>query len=625
LSANYFPTKRVMSRQAAAADGPTSLRVTASVLMVGLMTCMGSHAGTIDIGDGLSAVWTLNTSLTGGWRTRDPDSRLIGPGDGGNASAFSAGPATLNFKKGDNFTTLLRIVGDVDLKKGDTGFVLRAKAWDNYRLSQQSVPFGAPSNDFMSDQRLSDQGFDTRLSKFRGAALLDAYGYTTFALSEATNMKVRLGQHAVNWGESLFIPGVNQYSVLDVTALRQPGTLLKEAILPVPQISANVGGLPAGISIEAFYQFKWMKDPIDGCGTYWSPATSLNCRRDALDVPAPGFGTSGQQWNGTPLAGGANFRVPKGPDREPGNAGQFGIALKKTVDAIDTEFGAYYVNYSTHLPNISAARTADAIPGSVFAGIGSSFWDYSAKNIKVFGLSASTAVGGWAVAGELSHTRDFPVQVSGTDSFFAFALAGPGGTPIGPVADRFPVSRLGTGDIVAGYDLKNKTQIQLSTIKSFSKVLGASMTLVGEVAYQHWSGIGNPYTDVRYGRPFEFGAGPHVSFGGTCPAQATNPDNCNQKGYFTPDAWGMRGQVELEYTNVLGLNLKPRAFVSVDAKGWSADGTFSEGRRALSLGLKAEYLRKYTADLSYTTFNHNAFADTFRDRDFIALVLAASF
>lgn len=615
---NGYLGSRLCRRTAQLRSVSRLLPLAAAMMLVG--ACSESKAGSVDLGDGVKAVWTLNTSLTSGWRTRDPDSRLIGPDDGGTGSAFSAGPGTMNFKKGDNYTTLFRVVGDVDIQKGNSGLVLRAKAWDNYRLSSQNVPVGAPSNSFASDQKLSDAGFDTPLSKFRGVELLDAYVYSSFDLSDASSMKVRFGQHAVNFGESLFIPGVNQYSVFDITALRQPGTLLKEAILPVPQISANLG-LPGGMSVEAFYQFKHKKHAIDGCGTYWSPATSLNCTQAALDVPAAGFGTAAQQWNGTPLAGGANFRSARTPDREPDNGGQFGLAFKKTLESIDTEMGLYYVNYTTHAPYISSTRDNSTIPGSVYNGIGSSGWDYDAKNIKVSGLSLATTVGGWALAGEVSYTQDFPVQVSGTDLFYA--LTGNGG----PLAARYPMSDVGSGIYTPGFDRKNKTQIQVSTIKTFNNLLGANgATFVGEVGYQHWSGMGNPSTGVRYGRAFEFGAGPHTSFGGACPAQATNPANCTQDGYFTSNAWGLRAQYELEYANVFaGVNLKPRVFFAADVKGWSADGNFSEGRRVVSLGVKAEYLKKYTVDLSYTFFNHKAFGDTFRDRDNISLVLAASF
>lgn len=589
------------------------------------------YAGSIDLGDGAEAVWSLNASFTSGWRTKKPDSDLIGPGDGGTGSAYT-GSADKNFGKGASFTQLARIVGDVDLKFGRYGAVVRAKAWNNLRLTSKGVPLGSPANDYSPGSRLDDSAFDSEQSKFKGAVLLDAYGYASFDLSDESQLKLRLGQHAVNFGESMFVPGVNQYQALDINALRVPGTLLKEAILPVPQLSANLG-LGNGFSAEGFYQFRWRRSSIDGCGTFWSPATALNCTDDATLVANDTvFGpmSSNAYWNGT---AGANFRFSLLDDQRPKDSGQFGFALKKTVESLDTELGAYYVNYTTRVPNLSGVRDLTTVAGSAYyllASLGSVFWDYSADNIKVFGLSASTVIRGWSVSGELSYTKDFPVQISSVDGFYAMAAPGPGGTVgIGPMASRWgsTAAPLGSGAYNRGFDLKNKTQLQLSTVKLLSNILGASSgTVLGEVAFQHWSGIGDPYTSVRYGRGFEYGAGPHLAYGGLCPAAATNQANCTQDGYFTSTAWGVRALFELEYPGLIPqVVVKPRVFFSKDVKGWSADGLFSQGRHAIAPGVKFDWDKRYSLDLSYTVFNKNARFDSFHDRDFVALVLGASF
>ncbi|HIV69961.1 MAG TPA: DUF1302 domain-containing protein [Candidatus Aquabacterium excrementipullorum] len=594
-----------------------------------------AQAGTVELGDGAEAIWSLNASITGGWRAKGIDKELLGVGDGGSGSAYTAS-ADKNFGRGANFSTLARIVGDVNLRKDDYGLMLRAKAWDNLRLSGQSVPFGAPSNNYEPDTRLDDSQFDTNLSKFRGVELLDAYVYGSVDLGDSAQLKVRLGQHVVNFGESLFVPGINQYQVLDVNALRQSGTLLKEAILPVPQLSANLG-LGDGYSVEGYYQFKWKRTSIDGCGTYWSPATALNCTRGSTLVANDtvfGVQSSRDHWNGGLNGALPNFRFSLLDDKDGSDNNQFGLAFKKMVEAIDTEIGAYYVSYTTHVPNLSGVRDTTTIPNSAyyFGGVplGSVFWDYSADKIKVIGLSASTVVKGWSVSGELSFTQDFPVQISSVDGFYAMAAPGPGGTVgIGPMASRWgsTASPLASGAYNRGYDLKDKTQIQVSTLKLLSNVLGASSgTLLGEAAFQHWNGIGDPYTGVRYGRGFEFGAGPHAAYGGLCPAAATNQANCTQDGYFTSTAWGVRALLELEYPGLIPSTVvKPRLFLSKDVKGWSADGVFSQGRHVIAPGVKFDVDKRYSLDVSYTVFNDKARFDSFHDRDFFALVLAASF
>lgn len=68
---------------------------------------------------------------------------------------------------------------------------------------------------------MSDKGFDP-LAKFDGVHLLDAYAYTEFDVGAP--LQIRVGRQAINWGESLFIQGVNQLAPLDLIALRKAGT-----------------------------------------------------------------------------------------------------------------------------------------------------------------------------------------------------------------------------------------------------------------------------------------------------------------------------------------------------------------------------------------------------------------
>ena len=94
-------------------------------------------------------------------------------------------------------------------------------------------------------------------------------------------LTVKLGNQVVNWGESLFISGgINQYGAVDVPAARRPGSQVKEILLPIPQISASLG-VADGVSIDAFYQLKWTRTVLDGCGTYFSFGDVLNCPRAA--------------------------------------------------------------------------------------------------------------------------------------------------------------------------------------------------------------------------------------------------------------------------------------------------------------------------------------------------------
>ena len=107
-------------------------------------------------------------------------------------------------------------------------------------------------------------------------------------------LQVRVGNQVINWGESLFVQGINQINPIDLTSLRRPGTEIRDAFLPVRALSANLG-LGGGSSLEAFYQFQWSPANLDSCGTYWSPVEfqittkpGMACSQYITTLPIPG-------------------------------------------------------------------------------------------------------------------------------------------------------------------------------------------------------------------------------------------------------------------------------------------------------------------------------------------------
>lgn len=578
-----------------------------------------AFADTFEMENGVQGRWALDISIGDSWRTRSADMNLVGMQNGGNATSSTNDDGTLNYKKGQSFSTLAKAIAEFEIKRDGFGFFARAKGWYDYTEKKKNVPFGNAVNGYATNQPLSDSGIDS-LSQFSGLQLLDAYVYGSFAPAEGKNLSVKLGNHVVNWGESLFIGGgVNQYNPFDVAAARRPGAQLKEIILPTPQISANLG-LGNGLSIEAFYLFKSQKTVLEGCGTYWGLSDVLNCSTQGGVVNlSNAFGATANDptaFHGVPALGGANFLMRNAGDQNPKNSGQYGLSMH--LVAHDIDYGAYFVNYNARTPIVSGTRTASPLP-SAFNGIaGSYFWDWSAKDIKIYGLSASTEVGGWSVFGELSHTTGVPVQINGSD-FLTYSLFGAGILSLtkGPLPGT-----PGSNTVIRGYDLKDKTQIQASTLKMFSNVMGAeTLTILGEVGFQHWSGIGDPNSTTRYGRDFLYGTA--SSSAGACGAA---PDYCSADGFATTNAWGYRAMASFSYPGAIaGVNLSPRIFWSDDVKGYSADATFNQGKRNLGLGVRADYLKKYYADFSYSTFNHSAKYDAQRDRDFASVVVGMTF
>ncbi|HSH90262.1 MAG TPA: DUF1302 domain-containing protein [Ramlibacter sp.] len=585
----------------------------AAALVAGI--AVPAAAGSFSLDGGVEGQWTLGASVGSSWRARSADLDLVSVGNGGTASDGND-DGSLNYPKGRPFSTIVKVVGDVQLKRDNLGLFVRAKAWYDHVAEKKGVPHGSFTNGYVPGARLVDD-FDDKLSRFSGAALADAYVFGDFKLGDKP-VSVRFGNQVVNWGESLFVPGINQYGSFDIPAAHRPGAQVKEILLPVPQLWASAG-LGGGVTLEAFYQFKSRKTVLDGCGTYWSPADGINCPGLLVSpVPVP----DAMAFAGIPPFFGLNARMDRLPDRDSKDSGQYGAALRYFAEPIATEFGAYYVNYHQRFPSLGVSKTPSG-PASIWqAGVAAPagsqyFWDYSGENIKVAGLSASTVIGGWAVFGEASHTRGLPVALNGADVVLG-TLAG-----FGPLPELFAVP---AGGMIVAADRKNKNQFQVGTLKIIPRVLGADgLTVLGEVAWQSWSGIGDPMTSRRYGRGFSFGQAETA----TLPCAFTgnpNPSFCEAKGFATRNAWGFRMFGELSYPDVIaGANVKPRVFYSKDVKGYSADGTFLEGRSTLSAGVRFDYRERYYLDLSATTYNHKAKYDTQRDRDFYALVLGVNF
>ncbi|HEU0203181.1 MAG TPA: DUF1302 domain-containing protein [Burkholderiaceae bacterium] len=589
-----------------------------------------ASAGDFSLGNGIEGRWGLGTSLGSSWRMRDADPALLMVGNGG-LSGSSHDDGNLNFDKGDDFSTIARLTAELELKRGGLGVFLRGKAWYDYRLEEGTVPHGSSANGYVANTKLRDDDFH-HLSKFSGADVVDAYASWGGDIGDRP-LSVKLGKHVVNWGESLFVPGINQYNAIDVSAARRPGTEVKEILLGVPQLSASMG-VTDDLSVEAFYQFRWARNVLDGCGTYWSISDVYNCSNRGVAIGAGPFAAlpdsrlfnSPGGYTGLPPSV-TNFVLTNGGERTAEDSGQFGVAARYFARGLGAEFGLYFVNYHQRSPIISVLFNSSAA-GSAFS-LGNNrlqyVWDWSAEDIKVFGLSASTTLAGWSVFGEVSHTKDFPVQLNGLDLLRGAANGA------GPLAFLQATPR-DQGIFFSGYERKDKTQVQASVLKIFPRIAGAeSATLVGEVAYQNWSGIGDPNTSRRYGRAFVFGQAQTSTLPCTAPAGSPSTGNanssyCENEGFATSTAWGYRARLEFSYPNLFaGVNVRPRIFWSHDVKGYSADAAFVEDRMALGLGVRFDYLSRYYADISYNRFNRDAKYDIFHDRDFASLVVGANF
>ncbi|CAI2795229.1 MULTISPECIES: DUF1302 domain-containing protein [Pseudomonas] len=580
---------------------------------------------------------SFDSSLSVGasWSTAKANRDLIGVNNGGRGLSQTSDDGHLNFKRGETFSKIFKGIHDLELKYGDTGVFVRGKYWYDFELKDESRLF----KDISDNNRKEG-------AKSSGGQILDAFVYHNYAIADQPG-SVRLGKQVVSWGESTFIGGgINSINPIDVSAFRRPGAEVKEGLIPVNMFYVSQT-LTDNLSAEAFYQLEWDQTVTDNCGTFFSQPDVisdgcdnnlrvLNKRSRISPLAYPTLNALGVDVNEEGVL------VRRGPDRDARDSGQFGVAMHYNFEPLDTEFGAYFMNYHSRAPIFSAQGAPAsaynrplgglaALRPVIVAGSSNYFVEYP-EDIRLYGLSFSTTLPtGTAWSGELSYRPNAPVQLSTTDILYA------GVTPIIGFGNA-SVLKGSPGQDLHGYNRKEITQFQTTFTHFFDQVMGASrLTTVGEIGVTHVGGLESK-SEARYGRDPVFGPG--TLPGGFCNtlnnstavgAGLANANglntNCNNDGFTTATSWGYRARAIWEYPDVFaGVNLKPNVAWSHDVKGYSPGpgANFEEGRKAVSLGLDAEYQNTYTASLAYTNFFGGKFS-TVDDRDFVALSFGANF
>ncbi|TIH09689.1 DUF1302 domain-containing protein [Pseudomonas leptonychotis] len=599
---------------------------------------------TFDIGE-IEGQFDSSLSVGASWSVRGADPDLIGANNGGKGLSQTTDDGRLNFKKGETFSKIFKGIHDLELKYGDTGVFVRGKYWYDFELKDESRLFKDISD---SNRKEGAQA--------SGAQILDAFVYHNYAIADQPG-SVRLGKQVVSWGESTFIQnGINAVNPIDVSAFRRPGAEIKEGLIPVNMFYV-AQSLTENLSMETFYQLEWDQTVVDNCGTFFSQ----------VDVAADGCDDNLRLLTNNPTsirtlnslflgpaglsldANSEGSLVVRGDDVDARDSGQWGLAFRYLFEPLDTEFGLYAMNYHSRAPFLSAKapnqRTYDianrilplSSSGAALAIAGSSeyFIEYP-EDIRLYGLSFSTTLPtGTAWSGEISYRPNAPVALNTTDILFS------GVRPLGPNNPYADASVLegAPGTTQHGYKRKEVTQLQTTFVHFVDQVMGASrLTLIGEVGMTFVGGLENN-SEARYGRDPVFGPGELPN--GTCQNlnQVTlagavgNTDfsnvskHCNDDGFTTHSSWGYRTRAIWDYPDVFaGVNLRPSVAWQHDVDGYSPGpgANFEEGRKAVSLGLDAEYQNTYTASLAYTDFFGGKYSTSI-DRDFVALSFGVNF
>ncbi len=380
------------------------------------------HAVALDFGEGDDLVtMDIDTSITYGaqWRVQAADKKML-RGDGtivGTVIAGNIDDGNRNFDPG-LVSNRLTVLTDVDIRWRDFGVFLRGKAFYDtvykddhtdidaagFAVYNSGTAVGGTTNyrDFPKHTE-DDYGADIRL--------LDAFVYGFFDMGDHV-LNVRLGEQAINWGESTFYPGImSVQNRIDIAASNTPGVEVKEILLPTGAIYGQIN-LTNNIDVEAYYQYEWNRTKLDGVGSYYS----------YVDQMGPG----GENY--LAAVGGLVFAFPRAPDETPSHNGQWGAALRYLFDN-GSELAFY--NLVSHSKTPSFVIRGTPIGGGLILPE-----DYVVRyfdDIRLYGMSFSTVVGTTSVGGELSYRPNMPVVSSslvGTPERAGFYQASVNGTHI---------------------------------------------------------------------------------------------------------------------------------------------------------------------------------------------------
>ncbi len=626
---------------------PVSMK--SSALIVGMLPMAVAYdaaAYSFTVGD-VDA--SLDTTLSYGqlWRVQGRDK---------NNDDMNGNDGNRNFDTG-LVSQVFKVTSELQASYQNYGMFVRGSAFYDTQIMDHRNAYNdnndpvQPSQNYPNDSEFTS---DTRHKAGRDATLLDAYVYGNWDIAEQP-LTVRVGRQVFNWGESLFYRGgVNTSNPIDATKFRLPGSEVKEVLMPLEALSFNIG-ITDNLSMESFYQWNWHETSIDPVGTYFS-STDLfgdggNRAYASVDSPLVksvlaayplatslglvGNGPFGPNGYIDPQSG--TFVVSQiGSDINARDDGQFGVAFRYTAEELnDTEFGFYFVNYHAKEPQLAVDATTyqgvdysnpfwAAIPAAArptLAGIDSAGNTIARaeypEDIRMYGLSFSTVIGGASVFGEVAYRPNLPIGVSQPNEVVADILAqnlaglsnfADGSVPANQACAQVAGQQWCRSQILHNYERVESFDTSLGTIYNFGPALSFdSLIGVAEVASEHIRGSKLSYTGFD---------GTKREYAGS--ALYSKMDR---------DSYGYTLTMSGTWNNVFaGVSLSPYAVFKDDFKGVSnTTGRFMEGAKAHTLGVRANYLSNLQAELQYTSFYGGGADNVMRDRDNVGVNVKYSF
>lgn len=270
------------------------------------------------------------------------------------------------------------------------------------------------------------------------------------------------------------------------------------------------------------------------------------------------------------------------------------------------------------------------------------------EDIKLYGVSFNTLLqnSGIALQGEFSFRQDVPLQLDDLELLLAtlepLTIASGTGDPasnlvLDPTYSQFDtvtpfdinVVNGGESVYIQGYERFDVSQAQMTATKLFGPTLGASQfTLVSEIGMTHVHDMPDK-SEMRLDGPGTPVTGNPNHANPAYPLAAHENKEAEPSSAFADaTSWGYRVVAKFDFNNAIGaVTLSPRIAWSHDVNGTTPGpgGNFVDGRKAVTLGLGANYQHQWTADVSYTEYFGAGRYNLINDRDFLALNIKYSF
>ncbi len=526
---------------------------------LGLAVALGGAsfaAQAIDFSNDTGSVtgnWDTTITYGQAWRVQSPDCDLIATADGGCGRSPNIDDGNLNYSTG-TVSRAWKIVTELSLKTEHFGAFVRGAG-----LYDQEVEDSPTERTPISSSAKHLAGSYARL--------LDGFVWGKWDLGTHP-FEVRLGKQAVSWGESTFIQGgINTLNPFDVSALRVPGSELKEAFLAQNMVFTSLG-LTENLTLEALYMLEWNATQPEPAGTFFSANDFAPRGGDKVVL---GFGAfSDQGVDFTPLGGPfiANFQqVPRDKTIEADKNGQFGAALRWFAPNFinGTEFGFYFTKYNSRLPLISG-RTGTQ------AGIGNAWGAANAVQAAALGLAAglppATAIAIGANQGfNAALSQGGNLSAAQAQAYATIAV----NTALGGGNVAAQATNLATHEYAqtAAYFTEYPEDIKLIGASFNMQLQRTGIALQGEVTYRMDQPIQYDDVELLFAAltPFERGLATlqGVTLPATCPSTpgpTATLNACGQLGSFGLDqkvqGWDRHDAIQAQFTatkvfaNVLG-------------------------------------------------------------------------